>query len=312
MKHIFLILVLLASTVVGQAWAKDEPATDAPAADTETEAGIAWADDYESAQEKAKAENKGLFIYMTPTWFTCGYCARLEGGAYEDEDVQNYINEHFVPLKIEEVQNDLMAKRLGIAQEGYPNVAIYGAGDEYLGRVIGFGGTDSWFGQLKDRQAVGEQLAELNTAAEKDPKAWLEVAAFVAKIPDRSADALAILDKVPAKLQKSDEYKQVRAGLKADAAWAEAHKGVLELMQGVRSREAAVSKAGDIIEKIDAFLADHGETGAEAVAAALSAKGFFLGLSGQDDKALEVLKTLFQEFPDSPQVKGLVNALTWR
>jgi len=70
MKHIFLILALLASTVVGQAWAKDEPATDAPAADTETEAGIAWADDYESAQEKAKAENKGLFIYLTPTWFT--------------------------------------------------------------------------------------------------------------------------------------------------------------------------------------------------------------------------------------------------
>ena len=70
MKHIFLILALLASTVIGQAWAEDEPATDAPAADAGTEAGIAWADDYETALERANAENKGLFVYLTPTWFT--------------------------------------------------------------------------------------------------------------------------------------------------------------------------------------------------------------------------------------------------
>ncbi len=31
---------------------------------------IAWIHDYDEAKKKADAEKKGLFVYLTPTWFT--------------------------------------------------------------------------------------------------------------------------------------------------------------------------------------------------------------------------------------------------
>jgi hypothetical protein len=36
----------------------------------EATAGIAWAENFEAAKEKAQAENKALFLYLTPSWFT--------------------------------------------------------------------------------------------------------------------------------------------------------------------------------------------------------------------------------------------------
>lgn len=31
---------------------------------------IAWVHDYDEAKKQAAAEKKGLFVYLTPTWFT--------------------------------------------------------------------------------------------------------------------------------------------------------------------------------------------------------------------------------------------------
>ena len=55
-----------------------KPATDAapapapkPAADAKpAESTIAWLHDYDAAKTKAASEKKGLFVYMTPAWFT--------------------------------------------------------------------------------------------------------------------------------------------------------------------------------------------------------------------------------------------------
>lgn len=41
---------------------KDEPKKAADA--------IAWLHDYDAAKTKAAGEKKGLFVYMTPSWFT--------------------------------------------------------------------------------------------------------------------------------------------------------------------------------------------------------------------------------------------------
>jgi hypothetical protein len=44
---------------------KDPGETEKPAAD-----GIEWSHDYEAAKDKAATEKKGLFVYLTPAWFT--------------------------------------------------------------------------------------------------------------------------------------------------------------------------------------------------------------------------------------------------
>lgn len=53
------------------------PADASPAADSKpptdakpAEVSIAWLHDYDAAKTKAASEKKGLFIYMTPSWFT--------------------------------------------------------------------------------------------------------------------------------------------------------------------------------------------------------------------------------------------------
>ena len=49
-----------------------KPAVDPkPAADPKpAESTIAWLHDYDAAKTKAASEKKGLFVYMTPAWFT--------------------------------------------------------------------------------------------------------------------------------------------------------------------------------------------------------------------------------------------------
>lgn len=77
MKHLLLLLALLGWLAPHAAWAEDEnappekPADEAgeEASDAE-EVAIAWADSYEDAKTQADAEHKGVFVYLTPTWFT--------------------------------------------------------------------------------------------------------------------------------------------------------------------------------------------------------------------------------------------------
>jgi len=52
--------------------AEPKPVTDAkPAAEAKAPASaIAWMHDYDAAKTKAASEKKGLFVYLTPSWFT--------------------------------------------------------------------------------------------------------------------------------------------------------------------------------------------------------------------------------------------------
>ena len=40
------------------------------AGEAKKEAGIPWVHDYDAAKKQADAEKKGLFVYLTPSWFT--------------------------------------------------------------------------------------------------------------------------------------------------------------------------------------------------------------------------------------------------
>ncbi len=231
--------------------------------------------------------------------------------AFSNEDVIGYINEHYVPVEIKDSQADPMAPKLGITMHGYPTIVVYGPGEELIGTVGGFGGKDSWFAQLKEVQSVGDKLVELKSAAEKDPAKWLDVAEMVSKIPGRADDALAILDRVPEKVKASEAYKTAKAGLEADVAWVEVHQKVLDLMQGVRSREQALEKAPDILAALDGYLGKYEDTGAQQVAAALAAKGFFLFLKDDRGEASKIARILLEKYPDSDAVERMLGSLPW-
>ena len=46
-------------------WAQEAPAAEAPAGE-----GIEWVRDWAAARDQAAKEKKGLFVYLTPDWFT--------------------------------------------------------------------------------------------------------------------------------------------------------------------------------------------------------------------------------------------------
>ena len=202
-----------------------------------------------------------------------------------------------------------MSEKLGIAQQGYPNVAVYDADHEYIGRVLGFGGTAPWFRDVMDAVEVGETLTAAKAKAEEKPEEWIGVAEVLVGIPDRAEDALAALDNVPKRTQSSKAFKKAKARIEAKAGWGELDKELGTLMRGVRTKEAAAMKAPEALEKLDAFLKDHEGADPDVDPAALSKKGFFHVILDETEAAMKIAKRLLEEFPESDQAKGLLRGM---
>lgn len=77
--------------------------------------GIDWYN-YEAGWEKAKAENKHMFVDFTATW--CGWCKKLEGTTFAQEEIIKALNEDFVAVKVWQGSPDtLEIDGLRIAEE---------------------------------------------------------------------------------------------------------------------------------------------------------------------------------------------------
>jgi uncharacterized protein YyaL (SSP411 family) len=97
-----------------------------------------WSDE---ALEKAKQENKPIFLSIG--YSSCHWCTVMEGEAFSDEAIATYMNENFVPIKVDrEERPDLdsiymQALQLMIGQGGWP-LNVFLTPDD---RVPFYGGT---------------------------------------------------------------------------------------------------------------------------------------------------------------------------
>ena len=105
--------------------------------------GLAWSEEgakldhltsMEKAFEKAKKENKHVFVDFWTTW--CHWCKELDNKVFSDQEVIKYLNEKFVVVKINgDSQRDVTEK---YKVTGFPNLLFLTSEDEELGRIPGF------------------------------------------------------------------------------------------------------------------------------------------------------------------------------
>lgn len=228
-----------------------------------------------------------------------------------DAEVQKYLDDHFVNVWVDDQKEDQMAKKLGLSQEGYPNIAVYAVGNEFLGRVIGFGGKEPWFKEVKQVVAVGEKLTEAKAKAEKDPAENIALAEVLKSIPGRTKDAQAALEQVPVKAKASKAFKAIERSLASRDAWDKVNASFGEALKGVRNVDEARPKATKVLDEIDAFLKEYAGADREVDPKAYAKKGFVLVvILDRPKEAIEIAKKLLDEYPESPQAKRLLRGLT--
>jgi thiol:disulfide interchange protein len=106
----------------------EEPTTEP---ETHTEQGITFfAGTLQEGLEKAKAENKLLFVDCYTTW--CGPCKMLKKYTFTDANLGDFMKNKYVSLAIdmEQPEGMMIAKKYGI--EAYPTLLFL---DKY-GRVV--------------------------------------------------------------------------------------------------------------------------------------------------------------------------------
>ncbi len=89
---------------------------------------------FKEAIAKSKMEKKPLFLDAFAEW--CGPCKTMDRDVYTDAEVGQFMNEHFVSIKIdmEKGEGPELMKRLP-SINGYPSLLFFGP-DGYLTKTI--------------------------------------------------------------------------------------------------------------------------------------------------------------------------------
>ncbi|MBF0507376.1 MAG: thioredoxin fold domain-containing protein [Deltaproteobacteria bacterium] len=127
-----------------------EPAA-APSSETHS-AKINWMD-YKDGLEKAKKENKLVFVDFTADY--CGVCVKMEKDVFSKQEVAESLNQHYVAVRVNTVKDRDLAVNYQI--RGIPTFWMLSAKGDKLGRIIGYMDADQMIKMLKHvKEKFGE------------------------------------------------------------------------------------------------------------------------------------------------------------
>ncbi|HSH00687.1 MAG TPA: thioredoxin fold domain-containing protein, partial [candidate division Zixibacteria bacterium] len=136
---------VLSALTVSLVFAGETKTPDKQGAAEATE-GIVWLQ-YEDGLKKAFESEKQILIDFTTK--TCGWCRRMEREAFVDSQVVDYVNAHFVPIKVwgdspRELEIDgFTTSEMRIAREiyrvrGYPTFWFLESDGKKIGQQPGY------------------------------------------------------------------------------------------------------------------------------------------------------------------------------
>lgn len=163
MKKILLFLLILPFAVIGQ----EKGIT--------FEHGLSWS----QIKEKAKKENKFIFIDLFTTW--CGPCKYMSATVFPQTKVGDFFNSKFVNAKIQMDKTDKdseevkawyeEAERFGKDYKiaAYPTFLIFNPQGELVHRMVGGGDADEFIERSKDALKPETQYYALLKAFHENP-----------------------------------------------------------------------------------------------------------------------------------------------
>ncbi|WP_159638677.1 thioredoxin fold domain-containing protein [Sphingobacterium composti Ten et al. 2007 non Yoo et al. 2007] len=164
MKKIFFILFVLPLLVVAQEQG------------IKFEHNTTWA----KIKEKAKAENKHIFVDCFTTW--CGPCTWMSENVFPQPEVGEFFNANYINLKLQfdETQKDsedvkswyAEAKRFAQDYEvkAYPTFLVFNPDGELVDKVIGGSQPDQFIARFKDALIPEKQFITSKKKFEADPQ----------------------------------------------------------------------------------------------------------------------------------------------
>jgi len=73
--------------------------------------GVGW-QDFEAGLARGREQNRKIFLYFYTDW--CTYCKEMEKTTFSDPAVIAFLNNHFVPIRVNADRNAEAAARFGV------------------------------------------------------------------------------------------------------------------------------------------------------------------------------------------------------
>ena len=163
MKKLILLLLTIPLLVVGQ------------------EQGISFEHNttWEGVKEKAKTENKHIFVDVFTTW--CGPCKWMADNVFPQQEVGEFFNENFVNLKIQMDETEADSEEVKSWREeakrfakdykvvAYPTFLIFNPDGELVHRIVGGGEAEQFIALAKEGLDPNTQFETLAKKFDANP-----------------------------------------------------------------------------------------------------------------------------------------------
>jgi len=115
---------------------------------------IIWGSDFASARAVAKIESKLVMVDFYGS--TCSASLKMEDETFQNQDVQKYMREYFVPVKYQSDSDAAQFTKYGIVST--PSFFIFDADGDEVYRMVGFYSPEDFIGQMVSALQIAAKL----------------------------------------------------------------------------------------------------------------------------------------------------------
>ena len=136
----------------------------------ESQTGVTFAKlSLQDAMVKAKEQNRLIVIdFFSPTW---GGCIELDRSVWQDTEVGKYVNDTYLPLRVDTADEDYPQYREDYSVRGTPTILWLDSEGKEIDRIVGFDGDrDKFFQTLQDFAVGKNTLPALTAEFDKNPE----------------------------------------------------------------------------------------------------------------------------------------------